>query len=174
MPKGKQPIYTQNITSSTGTVNFWNIPQTFTDLELICTTRSDYATHRLTGAIRLNNDSSALYSHTEMVGYITNFVSNRTAGATFGYAFESPGTSATTSAFGISTIYIPNYTSTHFKQLIHDTASPQNTATGGNIYTTTSSILYRSNTPVQSLHFYPGGGASFISGSSFTLYGISR
>lgn len=174
VPKGKQPIYTQNLTSSTGTVNFWNIPQTFTDLEVVCTTRSDYATHRLSGAIRINNDSSSLYSHIETEGYISNYTTQRTSNLTFAYAIESLGTSATANAFGISSFYIPNYTSNVFRQIIHDTSSPQNTTTGGNAYTMMSSILYRSTAPVTSLHFYPGGGANFISGSSFTLYGIAR
>lgn len=174
MPKGKQAIYTQTLTSPTGTVNFWNIPQNFTDLEVVCTTRTDYAAHRIAGALRINNDSNTLYSHTEFEGYITNYQSQRSAGATFAYAIESLGTSATTSAFGITSFYIPNYTSGLFKQVIHDSASIQNTTTGGNSWTQMSSILYRSNAPVNSLSFYPGGGANFISGSSFTLYGIAR
>jgi hypothetical protein len=174
MPKGKQAIYTQNLTSSTGTVNFWNIPQTYTDLEIVCTTRSDYAAHRLTGALRINNDANALYSHTDAAGYISNYSSTRTSGQTFCYAIESLGTSAVANAFGITTMYIPNYTSNIFKQIIHDTASIQNTTTGGNVYTTMSSLLYRSYAAIKSLHFYPGGGANFIAGSSFTLYGIAR
>lgn len=174
MPKGKQTIYTQTLTSPTGTVNFWNIPQNFTDLEVVCTTRADYASHRIAGALRINNDGNGVYSHTEAEGYITNYQSQRTSGQTFAYAIESLGTSATTNAFGISSFYIPNYTSNLFKQIIHDSSSIQNTSTGGNSWTMMSALLYRTILPVTSLSFYPGGGANFVSGSSFTLYGIAR
>lgn len=174
MPKGKQPIYTQNLTSSTALITFNNIPQTYTDLEIVCTTRADVAVQRLTGGIRFNNDTSSIYSDTQLSGYITNYSGARNTGNNFGYTIESPGTSATASAFGTTLLYIPNYTSNRFKQLIFDTASPQNTTTGGNAYTMMGAILYRSNAPIITVQLYPGGGGSFVSGSSFTLYGIAR
>jgi hypothetical protein len=170
MAKGMEAIYTQVLTSSAGTVNFNNIPQTNTDLMIVASTRCDFASIRIAGAIRFNSDASSVYSDTLLTGDGSSAASGRSQ-TSFSYLIESTGTSATANTFGSNTIYIPNYTSTAFKQYASECISEHN---GTNVNQTLYSGLYRSNAPITSLSLFPGGGANFIANSTFTLYGISR
>jgi len=165
-----EAIYTQVLSSSTSTVNFNNIPQTNTDLMIIASTRCDYAAIRISGAIRFNADASSLYSDTIFAGDGSTPSSGRSQ-TNFSYLLETTGTSATANIFGSNTIYIPNYTSSMFKQYSSDCVSEHN---GTNVNQTMYAGLYRSNAPITSITLFPGGGANFVTGSTFTLYGISR
>jgi hypothetical protein len=170
MAKGMEAIYTQVLTSSAATVNFNNIPQTNTDLMIVASTRCDFAAVRIAGAIRFNADASSVYSDTLFAGDGSNPSSGRSQ-TSFSYLLETTGTSATANTFGSNTIYIPNYTSTTFKQYISDCVGEHN---GTNVNQTFYAGLYRSNAPITSISLFPGGGANFIANSTFTLYGISR
>ena len=165
-----QAIYTQVLASSAGTVNFNNIPQTNTDLMIVASTRCDYAAIRLAGAIRFNADASSVYSDTMFNGDGSSVASSRSQ-TSFSYLLETTGTSATANTFSSNTIYIPNYTSTAFKQYISDCVSEHN---GASAVQYLYAGLYRSNAPITSISLFPGGGANFIANSTFTLYGISR
>jgi hypothetical protein len=170
MAKGMEAIYTQVLTSPSGTVNFNNIPQTNTDLMIIASTRCDFSAIRLAGAIRFNGDVSSVYSDTIFAGDGSNPSTGRSQ-TSFSYLLETTGTSATTNAFGSNMIYIPNYTSSRFKQYASDCVAEHN---GVNVNQTMYAGLWRSNVPITSLSLFPGGGANFIANSTFTLYGISR
>jgi hypothetical protein len=170
MAKGMEAIYTQVLATSSGTVNFNNIPQTNTDLMIVASTRCDFAAIRIAGAIRFNADSTSLYSDTILAGDGSSPSSGRSQ-TTFSYLLESTGTTATSNAFATNTIYIPNYTSSSFKQYISDCVAEHNAT---NVNQTMYAGLYRSNSPITSISLFPGGGANFIANSTFTLYGISR
>jgi hypothetical protein len=170
MAKGMEAIYTQVLTGPSGTINFNNIPQNNTDLMIVASTRSDFAAVRLAGAIRFNGDAASVYSDTMMNGDGASISSSRSQ-TNFSYLLESTGTSATTNTFGSNIIYIPNYTSSLFKQYTSECVSENN---GTSAIQFLYSGLYRSNAPITSISFFPGGGANFIANSTFTLYGISR
>ncbi len=170
MAKGMEAIYTRVISSPISSITFNNIPQTNTDLMVYASVRCDFAAVRLTGAIRFNNDTGSIYSDTLFAGDGSGASSGRSQ-TNFSYLLEVTGTSATSNTFGTNHIYIPNYSTTAYKQYISDNASEHN---GTNNAMQLISGLYRGNAPITSLTLFPGGGANFVAGSTFTLYGISR
>jgi hypothetical protein len=169
MPKGMQAIYTRVLSSSVSSITFNNIPQTYTDLKIVTSVRCDFAAVRLAGAIRFNGDASSLYSDTIVSGDGASASSGRSQ-TTFGYTSETTGTTATANVFANNDIYIPNYTSTMFKQYLSDSSSEHIGNQGNFLY----AGLYRANSRITSITLFPGGGANFIANSKFTLYGIGK
>jgi hypothetical protein len=162
MPQTYTPIATITINdSTTTTLNFTSIPQTYTDLVLVCN-------YGLSGGdlyFRLNNDSGSTYSDIELYGNGT------TAGASnlinrSGYYLNDQGITRPGPAT-VSTINFQNYSNT----------------------TTNKSVLWRSNDSGVSVEAHAGlwrNAAAITSinfiiinvsgvitpGSQFTLYGI--
>ena len=172
-----QPIYTQTIgAGGANTVAFNNIPQTFTDLQIVVSARStapSFDNLRL----RFNNDSSALYSTTVAAGDgFASFSERLSSGSNifiFDYASGSlPNASSTANVFSNLTAYIPNYTGTNFKQVISDSGTENNQpaefvrlALGAGLYRSTNAI-----TRIDVSVFGP----SYAQHSTITLYGITK
>lgn len=172
MPKGMQPIYTVTASTTVTNVTFNNIPQTYTDLMVLVSTRSTVspspATNGIDENLVLNGDtSSSLYSRTRFWGSGVGTGTDRASNAAPTSIILTSGSGTTANTFGTHTIYIPNYTSNVFKQIISDSVGENNNSVG---WTTLYALLYRSNAPITSLGFQN----SDTSGSTFTLYGISR
>jgi hypothetical protein len=166
-----QPIYTQTVGgTSVGTINFNSIPQTFTDLKVVASTRCDGAVDRLLGAIRFNGDASSVYSDTYVEGTGSIAASGRHQ-TNFAYSLETAGTSATSQTFGSSEIYIPNYSTSNFKSFISDNVA-ENNATAGRLVLLAG--LWRSTSSITSITLFPGSGFNFVANSTFTLYGITK
>ena len=170
MAKGMEAIYTRVISSPIASITFNNIPQTNTDLKILASIRCDFSAIRLAGAIRFNSDANSVYSDTILSGDGSGASSGRSQ-TSFSYTLETTGTSATANTFGNNEVYIPNYTSTLFKQFTSDCSSEHNGTNQNNVF---YAGLYRANSPITSVTLFPGGGANFVANSTFTLYGISR
>jgi hypothetical protein len=175
MPKGMTPIYTQTVTSGTPiTINFNNIPQTYTDLKVVGSIRSNQTgqTFRFISFF-LNNTQGTAYSTTRLNGNGTSVGTSSQVNDPLIYINNVlPASLATANTFGNLEINIPNYSSTLFKQILIDGVS-ENNATAS--YQELQAGLYRSNTPVTSIHLEIGEyGNSYAIGSTYTLYGISR
>jgi hypothetical protein len=169
-----QPIYTQTVgASGPSSITFNNIPQTFTDLKLVVSSRCDGATVDVLGAIRFNGDSANNYSDTNIYGNGSSAMSARHSTNSFAYAIETNGTSATSSTFGNNELYLPNYTGSNYKQFINDSVAETNassTNSGNNLL----SGLWRSTAAITSMQIFPGGGYNFTQYSTFSLYGVLR
>jgi hypothetical protein len=165
-----QPIYTQTLANSTtSSISFNNIPQTFTDLQLLIscrTTPTGYADDAV--GMSFNGDNSALYSITILAGDGSVVVSSRQSGQTSLSAFLSPTSISGNTAFGSSMGYIPNYTSNNFKSLIADAVDERN-----NQFTLMrlNAGLYRSTNPITSITI---SSSQFAIHSTFSLYGITK
>lgn len=159
------PIATYTGTNGVASVNFTSIPATYTDLVLVMTVMrsSSYAG---TGIwLRLNNDSSALYSQTDLLGNGTSATSARSTGNTIW-----SGAQTLANDIPMTQVYnIMNYaTSSYFKSAAMRIANDNN----GSGYTLTSSCLYRSNTAISQVNvIIPGSGT--LAYYSYTLYGIT-
>lgn len=165
-----QPIYTQTVgAGGTGGVTFNNIPQTFTDLMIVGSSRAAFAVESIAGALRFNGDTANNYSDTA----ISNASSSRNSNNSFMYAWYSVGSTGTANTFGNGMAYIPNYTSSNFKQVIGDYV-PE-----GNISSFTTGLgllagLWRNTAAITSITCFPGGGSTFTQYTTFSLYGILR
>ena len=173
-----QPIYTQVGSGSSSNIVFNNIPQNYTDLEILISTRtSDTGTgsYILCG---INGIGSAIYSQTNIyqsiIDYGTSILGARDANQTyFGYARLACNSSSggfTANTFTSMKMYIPEYTTTNFKSVAMDISAPNGTT--ASYSTSFNAGLYRSTRPVTSINFSAPG--NYLVGTTFTLYGISR
>lgn len=166
-----QPIYTQIVGSGgSGGIGFNNIPQTFTDLYLVVSARFAASGAGLM-ALYFNNETyPASTTFTSLIGNGSTVTSTRTG--TYGTAGNPDDASLTANTFNSSSLYIPNYTSSNFKQLIVDSVKESNTATITDALSL-NSVLWRSTAPITRLFIdnYP---TTFVQYSTFSLYGITK
>lgn len=146
-------------------IDFTNIPQTYTDLLIKISLRTDRAV--AFDALEFNfNNSSASRNYRELYGNGSTTVSGTSTAGLAGYI---PGASATSSVFGNTEIYIPNYTSSNFKTSSSDSVGETNATTAythliGNIWSNTAAI-----TRITLLSSYS---ANLVQYTTATLYGI--
>lgn len=149
-------------------VTFSSIPNTYTDLLINVSGRSDTGA-AFSGLVIAFNGSSA--------NYTLRWLGDAGGGAvsytqsTFGYnhLFYIAGNGATTTTFGNGSIYIPNYASANYKAVSADGANGNNNVA---LYQGISTGLWSSTSAITSLTFSTGG--NFMQNSTFTLYGISN
>lgn len=156
------------LNTATASVTFANIPQSgYTDLKIVCSTRSDYAGF-LDLNMYLNGNASSGYSWRRLNGDGGSATSTNSTSAG---VIPSPtlGTTATANTFTNTEIYIPNYTSTTSKSISIDGVTENNATTSYQAFTAGLSTL---STAITSVSFGLGAG-NFVSGSTFSLYGIA-
>lgn len=160
------------LTSSATSITFSSIPSTYTDLLLTMSVRGNLT--NLATRIRINSDSSSLYSITDLIGQGSTVLNSRYANNT---EMDTTRTNQANSNWTANTftsieVYIPNYKSTTSKPFSSISAAENNSATVANI--DTIAALYRGTSVVSSILILPGNSNNFISDSSFYLYGISN
>lgn len=167
MPKGMQAIYSRTWTSAANGVSFNNIPQNYTDLMILISAKSSSASVDGLG-IYLNGLQSPV-SNNSITGTGSGVSSSR---STYRSVANMPGNDYTANTFGSCQIYIPNYTSTLFKQILIDNVVENNaTAT----VMTLVSHLFLSNAPITSFMFdSASAGVNQVIGTTVSIYGISR
>ena len=161
-----QPIYTQTVTSSGGaaSITFNNIPQTFTDIKVeLCgqnTTTSGAC------IIRFNSVTTG-YSIRRLYGNGSSAVSDNYSEAYFLFTNSSDFGS---SNFDASNMYIPNYTSANYKEVICDVSQPRNAT---NPVEAIIAGLWSNTQAITSISITPTAG-NIAQYSTITLYGITK
>jgi hypothetical protein len=160
MPAGStySTIATTTVSGTgTSTITFSSIG-TYTDIILVmnAAVTDGYA------IMRVNNDSTTLYSRTQLSGNGSSASSGRTS-SDDGW-FPITGTTGFTS---ITTVHLMNYSNT----TTNKTALARGNNTSG--LTQASAWLYRSTSAITRIDLIRPGTDNFLSGSTFTLYGIS-
>lgn len=153
-------------------VTFDNIPQTgYTDLKIVSSARTtDTSSYGDAILVRFNGLTT---NYTSRRLYGTGAGANSTSGTTM-YAGFASSNGQTASTFGNAELYIPNYTSTTVaKSSSSDGVSENNSA---NAIAQFSANLWNPGTQaaITSITLLPEVGASFVSGSTFSLYGIAN
>lgn len=163
------PIFTQTLgTGGAADVYFNNIPQNYTDLIVSISARAVY-----------QGGADAYLNFQDGTG-TTNYSWRKAqsdAGSYNSYGSSNTNTISpwtlkgdiTANTFGETIFYIPNYTSSNFKQIISDNVTENN---GSASYLTLGANLWRSTSPITQMHF--GVYQGFAAGSTFSLYGIIR
>jgi len=163
MPSTYEPIATQTLGSGASSVTFSSIPNTYTDLVLVC----NFATSLNATAgvyIQFNGNTGSDYSVTNLIGDGSTASSSRTSNATF---FRIAGSGVgTSSAFdNTALINVMNYSnSTTFKTTVFRSGQASRSTMSG-------IGLYRSTSVISSL-VLTGETQNISTGSTFTLYGI--
>ena len=165
MDKTYEPIATQTLGSATATVTLSSIPQTYTDLVIVVTgtTTADNTDARM----YFNGDnSSGLYSKTQLEGDGSSALSGRTTGANFIGLTSNMGIDDTNPSIIIINLNNCSNTTTYKTSLSRETM--WNTTYSG---TALRVGLWRNTNAIDSVSFFING-STWKSGSTFTLYGI--
>ena len=161
MPATYEPIATITLGSGVTSYTFSSIPSTYTDLVLI----GDWSISTAGGAatvVQFNGDTGTNYSNTYIYGTGSAAGSGRGSNSTnFGIGYE---TAANTRQNTI--VYFMNYSNTTtFKTSLTKNSAPS-------LQYVAYVSLWRSTAAISSIKL-DNLGASFVSGSTFTLYGIA-
>ncbi len=157
-----EPIATNTLSSATNTVTFSSISSSYTDLVLICSVKGDASNGLI--RVRLNGDTGNNYSYTRIYGTGSAAASDRSAN-TSSMELEDPGT-AFNSQFIVARGQIQNYSnSTKYKTMLGRGDELANV-------TMATVSLWRNTAAVTSVTIFTPSN-NFISGSTFTLYGIA-
>lgn len=168
-------IYTSNGSSN---VVFSSIPNTYTDLVVRGSVKStSTSTGSIGVSLRLNADSSTLYSYTRVYGESSPAVgSTRATALTSSQLARTTSTADTgsTNIFNNFEFYIPNYNSSVAKCVsgVYGWVQNSTSHTGALDYTGAHAGLYTGTTAITTVTLVTTTG--FASGSSFYLYGISN
>jgi hypothetical protein len=172
MPVTYELISSNVLGTAAATVTFSSIPATYTDLVVRGSVRSNRAAVIDIGRVRLNGLDTGIYSYTVLQsdGTATSY---RDSGANRVEQYNFNGDTSTSNTFTSYEIYIPNYLSTTQKPLSLFTAQETNSATTGDITVSAEAALANLTSAVTSITLGLNFG-SYVSGSSFYLYGIKN
>lgn len=165
-------IASNTLSSNAAFVTFNNIPNTYTDLIVKGSTRTD--NDFLADSIYVQiNGTTTNYSWTFLRGNGSSASSSR--GNTESRLFMNAsinGTLSTSNTFSNWDLYIPSYLASQNKQISSYSAVEDNSTTGWNV---ASANLWRNTAAITSLTFtVVTANKNFVSGSSFWLYGIKN
>jgi hypothetical protein len=154
-------IAEQTLGSAAASVTFSSISGAYTDLVLVCNAAVTASTQEWN--MRLNGDTATNYSSTYLTGNGTTASSQRESSQTKFfmqyYGYLSTGQS-------MNIIQLNNYSNTTtYKTLLSRAGNVGNGLTGG-------AHLWRSTSAITTILIYPTA-STFISGSTFSLYGIA-
>jgi hypothetical protein len=153
-----EAIATQNGNGSATTITFSSIPATYTDLVLVA---NIFTTVNANEVLRVNGDSSSLYSTTSLYGTGTSALSSRTSGNN-AMTFQSEVFSTSTVA-ALAVFNFQNYANTTTFKTVLCRTNQANRATEAHVN------LYRSTNAINSITI---SGATFTTDAVFSLYGI--
>jgi asparagine N-glycosylation enzyme membrane subunit Stt3 len=171
MPNTYSLISSNVLTSTTASVTFSAIPNTYTDLVVRVSQRNDGTVGNFDQlSIRLNASGTTTHSRTQLKGDGSAATSTRTSNAsTMTLVDGSPTANATANTFASSEFYIPNYAGSTSKPVSGFNGAETN-ATAAELMVIAG--LYNSTNAVTDITIDSSG--SFVSGSSFYLYGIKN
>jgi len=161
-------LETIELSQSAASVTFDNIPQTgYTDLKIVASARISDANEGQVVNVAFNgstsNISARLIYGTGAAAVSTTSTSN---------VFWATANTSTANTFGNAEIYIPNYTSSNAKSWWSDSVTENNATTA---YGILLAGLWNPGTQaaITTLTFTPGASASFLTNSTFSLYGLA-
>ena len=159
-------IETIELGSSQASITFSSIPQDYTDLLVVGATRSDRSAVDDDCLLSFNSNTSN-FSVVRLFGTGSGSASITTPARFAGYV---NGNSATSNTFSSQKIYISNYTSSSAKSYSVDSVTENN---AGESYQDISAGLWNDTSNITSVSFTPEQGTNFLTGSTFSLYGIT-
>lgn len=155
------------LSSTTASVTFSSIPSTFTDLSLKVSARSNKA-GQVYEIIRLNFNGVTTNQSSRWIEGSGSGVSSATSTRIDSF---STGDGATSTTFGSTEFYIPNYASSNYKSVSSDGVGENNaTFALAGLF----AGLWSSTSAITQIEVKPNDGTAWLSGSSFYLYGIKN
>ncbi len=149
-------------------IDFTSIPQTYTDLLLVCSTRLSASGIEALD-MRFNNDTGSNYSYRYIQGTGSGITGGAATATSFDEAMVTNGNSSTANTFSNSSLYIPSYRSSNYKSFSLDTVEEENATAA---YMRLEAGLWNSTAAITSIKIY--GSTSFAQYTTATLYGINN
>jgi len=168
MPNTYSLIASNILTSTTASVTFSSIPATFTDLVVRCSVRK--ATSSITDLRCAVNASTTDGSNTFLEGDGGSVITGRSSSQYVRINNSVTSAAQTANTFSSAEFYFSNYL-VNAKKPISGVGVQENESTTA--YISPVASLYNQNTAISSLVFSLDSN-SFVSGSSFYLYGIKN
>lgn len=151
-------------------ITFSNIPQTFTDLRIVVSVRTDntsaFGSPSLVGAF---NTLTTNRTYKRVYGAGSSAGSDSNTTASFG-VIENAGSGTTANSFSNIEVYIPNYASANYKSYSVDNVADNNSATVNELDLMAG--LWSSTAAITSITISASAG-NLVEYSTFSLYGIS-
>jgi hypothetical protein len=151
-------------------MEFTSIPQTYTDLTIVASTRA--AGNFDFSQIRINGSSSAIYSYRYIRGTGSAAVSSSASAQTEFAYFDQVPSGSTANTFSNNIFFIPNYTSSVNKSVSWESMNENNaTAAESKI----AAGLFASTSPVTSISIGPfNGNTTYVQHTTAYLYGTLK
>jgi hypothetical protein len=163
-------IQTVTVGTPALTITFTSIPQTYTDLKIVLSGRSDRSSGTQSDLQFRFNGASANYSYRNVTSNGSSAASANASGASFASLGAQPQDTDTASVFGSAELYIPNYTSANYKSYSAEGVR-ENNATSG--FLGMIAGLWSDTAAITSVTFYTESNTqNFKQYSTATLYGI--
>lgn len=176
MPVTYYALAKVSLTSESASVSFTSIPQTYTDLLVKYSVRTNQTTNGYNYMyLQFNNNTSAVYSYQLVYSDdgATGQARSTSASAIEGNLVVTQG--GETSTFSNGETYIPNYAVAGRNKPVSINAGTVKNATGalsqGNYLT---AGLYADTSAITTVTFINGGATAFSTSSTFYLYGIKN
>ena len=177
MPTNPNMVAIQTVTVGSGgaaSIEFTSIPQTYTDLYIVCSARNS-SSSGIDMGMRFNGNTGTNYSYRSIYGSGSSASSGSASSETlFTRAGYAAGSGYTASTFSNVSYYIPNYTSSNNKSVSIDCVNEQNSSTA---YAGLFALLWSQTSAITSVTLYVNSGntaENFAQYSSATLYGIKN
>jgi hypothetical protein len=159
------------LSSAVANIFFTSIPQTYTDLVLRISSRSD-ALSLQSIRYEFNTASGTPGSQTFISGSGSSVSSGNLSGVYYNSSYNSlTGSNFTANTFSSDEIYISNYTGTAKKVSSVFGVSENNASSNMNV---SANLFDTSSAALTSIILSTSTGDNFVSGSSFYLYGIKN
>ena len=153
-------------------IQFTSIPQTYTDLLIKASLRTDRTAAITDGLLLQFNGSATSYSDRYLQGDgVTAYSGSNAFGTTRTYLGEMDTNGATSNTFSNQEVYIPNYAGNTNKSLSADSVMENNATTA---YPTLTANLWSNTSAITSIKLYFVNSSNFVQYSTATLYGIKN
>jgi hypothetical protein len=163
-------LETIQLSQTATSVTFDNIPQTgYTDLKVLVSARMSNSTNVVDDILLSLNGSTASFTMRRFFAAGTGTPSADGGGGNSNWLGIAPNAGSTADVYGNLEFYIPGYASSNLKNISVGSAS-ENAATAA--YVMMTSLLWSNTAAITSMTL-SGYSSNFLSGSTFSLYGIA-
>lgn len=155
----------------TSSIAFTSIPQTFTDLHLVTSWRTNRASVADYIVVSFNSSTSSFSVRGLGGDGALASSSSYTTSPDSRIIVQAVGNNSTASVFSSGSLYLPNYTSNNFKSYSTD-ATRENNTTANEM--AIQAGLWSDTSAITSITLASWGSATILQYSSASLYGISN
>jgi len=160
-------IQTQTVSTAVPSITFSSIPQGYTDLYLVISARSSFATGSVSDLYVYFNGTTTGYTSRWLQGNGAS-ASSSTSTAPADPLVTMANVAANT--FNSVSVYIPNYAGSANKSYTLDDVTEDNSTTA---YQRIVASLWSNTAAITSLTVSEANGANLVTGSTASLYGIN-